>query len=222
VASGDVIIFSGPGNSAVQNGEKTGCYTTEAYDGTSNSNNAEMCFLATETQNYSTGHHGVAMYLDYTPNGAGVGVYRCPGISISNAGLGGVTVGASGGACGSEPTDEGAGTLNVAGALYADNGFVVADGVGHLRGMAGSFTPTVNNSGTVVAGSTDNRGEIAAGGTASTSWKIGWGRNWPTRPFCTVTPLATGGGTVTVSPGTASFGVKFANAYNGGFDWVCL
>jgi hypothetical protein len=208
----------GPNNGRVQSGEVVGVYSFNPYDGVSDATTAAMSAVTTETQINDT-NHGTALWFAYTPNGAGSNK-RYTGITISRSGAGGVTIGDTG--YQSPPTDQGAGTLNVAGALYANNGAVVADNVGHLRGMAGSFTPSINNSGTVVTGSTDNRGEISSGGTASTSWQINWARNWPTRPFCTVTPLSTAGGAYSVSMTVASMGVTFANAYNGGFDWVCL
>ena len=212
--------IGGPNNSAVRAGETIGVYSFEPFDGISDSNTAEIVATATEDQSNAGGAHGTSLYIGYTPNAFGPRL-RCAGITISNRGTGGVTVGYTKG-CQSPPADMGQGTLNLAGALYADNGLLLADDAAHLRGMGGAGAPTVDNSGTVVSGSTDNRGEIAAGGAAAKRWTISWSHPWPTRPFCTATPLATGGGTVTVAPTAASLTVEFTNNFSGGFDWVCL
>ena len=210
----------GPDNGAVRAGETIGVYSFEPFDGSSDSNTAEIVATATENQSNAAGTHGTALYIGYTPNSFGKKL-RCAGITISNRGTGGVTIGYAKG-CQSPPADKGQGTLNLAGALYADNGLMVADADAHLRGMDGAAAPSVDNAGVVVAGSTDNRGEIAAGGAAAKRWTISWSRPWPTRPFCTATALAPGGGTITVAPTAGSLTVEFTNGYSGGFDWVCL
>ncbi len=136
VASGDTLAWIGPGNGAVQSGEGVGCYTFEPFDGSSDSNTAQMCANATETQAHGT-NNGTRLTFSYTPN-ASNGSLRYMGLAISPGGLGGVTVGNQSGSPQVAPTDEGAGTLNVVTNYYLNGTKMFA---------SGTWTPTFSFTG---------------------------------------------------------------------------
>jgi hypothetical protein len=211
VSPGDVLLYYGPNNGAVQNGEPIGYYAFVPLDGSSNSNTGGLAAQATENMDNATGHHGTSLQLQYTPNAAGANKFRYVGITISNGGNGGVTVGDDGtGSHQTPPTDLGKGTLHVADSVVSGNHFS-SDGA----------APTVSSCGTSPSvGGTDNVGQVSVGG--ATSCTVNFHTAWANAPICIVQTKANATPVAYVSSvSTTKFVFSLSASLTGGVYYIC-
>lgn len=168
---------------------------------------AGVLMYTTEAQ--TAEHNGMALELDYTPNGS---TALSRGLSVNAGGRGGVTIG--GGYTGrfpaKGPADLGQGTVNAASDIKTG---------GHFR--SGGPAPSLScGTGAKVAG-TDAAGFVTTGG-AVTSCTISFAKAYASAPICLVQTFANAAPVAYVSSFTSTrIVVSWNTALNGGFFYLC-
>ena len=199
------------GSTGVGANEIVGSYLGAAYmDTGSDPSDAGMLLYTTERQ--TTGHNGMGLELDYTPNGS---TALTRGISVSPQGLGGVTVG--GGFASNNPysytapADLGPGTLNAADSIVTGNHFR-SDGTAPTVSSCGA-SPTIRG--------TDVAGEVNTGASV-TACTITFAKAYHSVPICMVQTKANPSPvTYVVSSSTTLLTVNFSASLHGGWFYSC-
>ena len=196
----------------VQAWEVVGLFAAAALDGSGGPGTGDPLDSAVEyvaTENQTSTHNGMSLYLDYTPNAS---TALTLGLAVSPQGAGGVTVGGTrgNGSAYSGPSDLGPGTINTSDSIATAN---------HFRSTGSAPTVSSCGSSPSITG-TDVAGIVGVGG--NTACTITFAKAYASSPICIVqTQNNASPVTFVASESTTALTVNFSSSLNGGWAYIC-